>query len=428
MQVVLNQCFTIKNLIFCVLVVMVASCGPSKLQTADATTTSKIAEEPTENYFKGLLVVDPAKNDTIVELNSTKYFTPASNVKIFTLYSGMMLLSDQLPSLKYLERNDTLYVEGTGDPTWLHPFFQDSSAIEFLNRRQNIALYHDNYAGTKYQPGWAWEDFDTYFSPEISPIPLFGNVITVTQKDSIEVSPSIFKEETFRGKHKKRRTENRNQFFVPYTTDTLQIPYITSKELTKQLLEIELNRKITVIDSFPQGEKQTRLGIASDSLFKRMMYESDNFLAEQIMLMASSQLSDTLSFSISKNHMLENHLKNLKQQPRWVDGSGLSRYNLFTPEAMVQVLHQLYREVPEKRLFSLFPYWDESGTLDHIGETSFIRAKSGSLGNNYNLSGYLFTKSEKTLIFSIMNNHFRAPTEQIRLDIMETLKRIHDSY
>ena len=38
--------------------------------------------------------------------------------------------------------------------------------------------------------------------------------------------------------------------------------------------------------------------------------------------------------------MLENQLKDIKQQPRWVDGSGLSRYNLFSPMSFVDGANQ----------------------------------------------------------------------------------------
>lgn len=427
-QLVLNQLFTVKTTILFVLVIIVTSCGPSKLKTTDSPAHLLNGSEFSDTYFKGLLVIDPEKGDTLVNINSKKYFTPASNTKIFTLYSGITLLPKQIPSLKYLNQDDTLILQGTGDPTWLHPFFKDSSAIDFLKNHKNIALHLDNYDGGRYQPGWAWEDFDTYFSPELGPIPLYGNVITVTQNDSLMVTPKLFLEHTYRGTEKKRRDERSNRFFIPYTLDTLQIPFITSKELTKQVLGDLLQRDIKVIDSFPDGDRSTYFGMASDSIFKRMMHESDNFLAEQIMLMASSQISDTLSFNRAKNEVLEKHLKDLNHPPRWVDGSGLSRYNLFTPESMVAVLHKLFSEIPRNRLFQLFPYWDESGTLKNPGESSFIIAKSGALGNNYNLSGYLIAKSGKIFIFSCMNNHFRIPTSAVRKEIKQTLQAIHESY
>jgi D-alanyl-D-alanine carboxypeptidase/D-alanyl-D-alanine-endopeptidase (penicillin-binding protein 4) len=129
--------------------------------------------------------------------------------------------------------------------------------------------------------------------------------------------------------------------------------------------------------------------------------------------------------------MLENQLLDLKQPPRWVDGSGLSRYNLFTPESMVTVLSKMYRNVPRQRLFSFFPVGGASGTLkDWYGGNPkpYIYAKSGSLGNNYCLSGYLLTKSGKTLIFSFMNNHFRHPSWEVKKQMEQIFEEIRDTY
>ena len=47
----------------------------------------------------------------------TKYFTPASTMKLFSFYAGLHILGDSLPSLRYFSRCDTLFFQGTGDPT-----------------------------------------------------------------------------------------------------------------------------------------------------------------------------------------------------------------------------------------------------------------------------------------------------------------------
>src|SRR5690606_10927278 len=123
---------------------------------------------------------------------------------------------------------------------------------------------------------------------------------------------------------------------------------------------------------------------------KRMMHESDNFLAEQLLILVSSTLSDTLSSALAREHIMNTYLTELRQPPRWVDGSGLSRYNLFTPESMVYILDAMYREIPRERLLDLFPAGGVSGTLkDRFGGDGqpYIFAKSGALGNTYNLSG-----------------------------------------
>jgi len=61
-------------------------------------------------------------------------------------------------------------------------------------------------------------------------------------------------------------------------------------------------------------------------------------------------------------------------------------------------------------------------------EKTLIYAKSGSVGNNYCLSGYLTTKSGKTLIFSFMNNHFRKRTSDVKRKLQTTLETIRKSY
>jgi len=47
------------------------------------------------NQMSGLVVIDPENNDTIVNINGSQYFTPASNTKIFTLYTALELLPEK---------------------------------------------------------------------------------------------------------------------------------------------------------------------------------------------------------------------------------------------------------------------------------------------------------------------------------------------
>ena len=192
----------------------------------------------------------------------------------------------------------------------------------------------------------------------------------------------------------------------------------------------DLEKKIQIMDSFPSKNWRVLPGIPRDSVLKHMLWKSDNFLAEQLMLTCSSTLSDTLSFEKARNQILDGHLQALRQKPRWVDGSGLSRYNLFTPESMVAVLRKLHAETDSLRLFSLMPQWDFDGTIaiENSNKSSFILAKSGSMGNMYNLCGYLKTKSGRLLAFSFMNNHFRRPSKEVRRDIYDILRLIHEAH
>jgi len=385
-----------------------------------------------KNQFTGVLVIDADSKDTIYNQNSNRYFIPASNTKIFTLFAALKTLPNQVPALRYLKTNDSLYFEGTGDPSFLHPYLKDSTVLQFLKTQSNLVFVHGNFQDEKYGPGWAWDDYQWYYSPERSGLPINGNVVMSYKNQELIISPSYFKDSVFQRTHKNNRNEVANIFYYPpQSTDTLEIPFITSIQTTTSILEQILNKKVDTILTMPKGNKETLYGIASDSLYKRMMYESDNFIAEQLLLLAASELNDTLNSNVARTHILENELSDLAQQPRWVDGSGLSRYNLFTPQNMVKVLNELYSLLSEERLFSIFPAGGISGTLKDkfTGiEKPYIYAKSGSLSNNYCLSGYLLTNSGKTLIFSFMNNHFRQSLDDERIQLESMLQTLRDTY
>ena len=102
---------------------------------------------------------------------------------------------------------------------------------------------------------------------------------------------------------------------------------------------------------------------------------------------------------------------------------------MFSPESMTYILKKMYDEIPHEQLFSYFPKGGIDGTLKNSFEgQSYILAKSGSLSNNYALSGYLRTKKGEVLIFSYMNNHFAGSNIQRKKEIAFFLQKLHDSY
>jgi D-alanyl-D-alanine carboxypeptidase/D-alanyl-D-alanine-endopeptidase (penicillin-binding protein 4) len=72
-----------------------------------------------------------------------------------------------------------------------------------------------------------------------------------------------------------------------------------------------------------------------------MMHESDNLFAEQSLLMVSNEVLGVMDDVKIIDTLLKTDFADLPQKPRWVDGSGLSRYNLFTPKDFVVILHKM---------------------------------------------------------------------------------------
>jgi D-alanyl-D-alanine carboxypeptidase/D-alanyl-D-alanine-endopeptidase (penicillin-binding protein 4) len=104
----------------------------------------------------------------------------------------------------------------------------------------------------------------------------------------------------------------------------------------------------------------------------------------------------------------------------WVDGSGVSRYNMFTPRSLVAVLKEIYKTSSWNQILSRFPKGGTSGTLK-VYDVDQVYGKTGTLRNNHNLSGYLISKEGETLVFSVMVNHFTSPTSEIRSGIGKVL-------
>jgi D-alanyl-D-alanine carboxypeptidase/D-alanyl-D-alanine-endopeptidase (penicillin-binding protein 4) len=385
-----------------------------------------------DDQFVGVLIFNPEKNDTLINYNSSKYFTPASTTKIATLYTALNTLPEKIPALKYTVLNDTLYIKGTGDPTLLNPYFKDSTVINFTKGFKNIVLDLTNFHDDKYGPGWAWEDYAYYYQPERNSLPIYGNVATIYKTDKIYSVPELFENDIYELNYSKPREEFKNIFYYNQDRkDTIETPFIVNDTLVKNMLSKATNCHVTLTTKFPNTTTETLYSVVSDSVYKRMMHNSDNFLAEQLLIVSSSTLSDTLSIDKAQKNILSNQLSDLKQMPRWVDGSGLSRYNLFTPASFVQILTKLYKEQPKERLFNIFPAGGVSGTIKnwYKGKNQpYIYAKSGSLGNNYSLCGYLITKSGKTLIFSFMNNHFNKNSVEIKEQMQTIFENIRDNY
>lgn len=391
--------------------------------------------------FSGLAIYDPQENEMLYEFNSDKYFTPASNTKLFTFYTGLKILGDSVPALKYFKRNDSLIFKGTGDPSLLNPDLPESRVVEFLKNSEEKLYYYPPVFTEKYfGPGWSWDDYNYSYSVERSAMPVYGNrVIFRIDKEETEIMPEIFKDSLMISERSElgpgiKRDISRNQFKAQRGDKefTREVPFKYSEQTMVTLLQDTLNKEIGIIHELPADAEfnKTLYSIPTDSIYKRMLEVSDNFIAEQILLMAADKVSDSLKAEIAIDHMKENYLKDLPDEPIWVDGSGLSRYNLFTPRSMVKLLEKISEELPQEKLFGMMATGGRSGTLKNYykAETPYIFAKTGTLSNNHSLSGYLKTRSGKILIFSFMNSNYTVPTSELKEGMEVILENIRDNY
>jgi len=100
------------------------------------------------------------------------------------------------------------------------------------------------------------------------------------------------------------------------------------------------------------------------------------------------------------------------------DGSGLSRSDLTTPNSTVTLLRYMWARPERDVWLESLPVGAWDGSLEHrfrgLAGSQRVHAKTGSLSHVNALSGYLQTKTHRTLAFSMMVNGTLAPESAVR--------------
>jgi D-alanyl-D-alanine carboxypeptidase/D-alanyl-D-alanine-endopeptidase (penicillin-binding protein 4) len=385
----------------------------------------------------GMSVYDPYLEKYVVNINADKYFTPASNTKLLTLYASELNLGDSIPTFAYTKRGDSLILQPLGDPTFLHPDFEQQRTIARLRAfgAKKIYIQYPDIHFPGYGPGWSWDDYGYAFQPERNVFPIYGNLVWVEQHTATKITPDFFEgfveftEE--RPPYRRDRTQNLFQFVTksPDQDTLIQVsPFVPSKELIHELLADTLNATVNEIVA-NYSLTDTLYNGRSLPMTALMMLRSDNFLAEQMLYMAAVN-NNAGSMEGFIQTMKTADMKFTPDSLIWVDGSGLSRYNMFTPRTLVSILHETYLNTPWNEIEVIFPTGGVSGTIRNWygAESPYVFAKTGTLRHNHCLSGFIKTKSGKTLIFSFMNNHFTRSNAEIKQAMQVLLEDIRDSY
>lgn len=396
-------------------------------------------------HFMGFALYDMDKQQMVYEVNADKYFTPASNAKLLTFFTCLKMLGDSIPGLQYITHGDSLVCWGTGDPSFLHSELKGNAAVKFLSTSDKQLFFSTGrYQNSFYGTGWAWDDYNEYYQPEINELPLEGNVVHFyTGNDGkLKISPEYFSGnlKCDSNYHPASFTIKRDWADNLFTYPPMpvpggfeqDVPWKTSTMLTLRLLQDTLKKPVGEVHIPVPADIKTIYNAKADSVYKLMLQTSDNFIAEQLLLVCSAVRFGSLNTDSVINYSLKTYLPGLPDKPRWVDGSGLSRYNLITPRDMVSLLVQLPELKNEQILRDMLPAGGVSGTLKDVYQTDngqpFIWAKTGSVSNNYNQSGYLLTRKGKRLAFSFMNNNFNQPTAPVRAEMARIMTYIHENF
>lgn len=445
----------INILIILPVIIWLTSCGTSRKVPAEPPITIDRLIENSEVFsglFTGFALYDPAADVMLYSHAADKYYTPASNTKLFTFYTALRVLGDSLPLYRIAQRPGASVLQGTGNPLFMHPDFPtDSSLLRLIQDQEGFTLLSvDNYVEERFGPGWSWADYTYGYQAEKTAFPMFGNCIRVSWDsltNSIAVFPPMYEGSTYYDPALDRydypafrRDEYQNVFAYNKAARgseayTYNIPmYNVDDKATRilgNLVDRPISRHIMIpADSILQFEQV--YGALPDTLLRKFLQESDNFIAEQLLLSASAHLFDgRMSTADIIEYAQDSLLADLPDPIRWVDGSGLSRYNLFTPRSIIRLLEKLYDEYPTEWLFSMLPQGGRSGTIqDWYGgqEAPYVFAKTGTLSNKHCLSGYLRTQSGRVLLFSFMHNNYLGSSTPVKEEMQKVLAWLRDHY
>jgi D-alanyl-D-alanine carboxypeptidase/D-alanyl-D-alanine-endopeptidase (penicillin-binding protein 4) len=327
----------------------------------------------------------------------------------------------------------------------LHPGFPDQPVIRFLqNIHRNLYLTEGNWQDRPFGRGWAWDDYNDDYMPERSAFPVYGNLIRWVQdtnSGSFYSIPEVdwrvrFSPDSSKTGFSVRRDVHDNVFVITEGQGRIHeqdVPFITDGIASAAtLLKDTVGRAVGIRKGLPATMSPGLAVIHSrplDSMFRPMMYNSDNFFAEQTLLMVGNEWLGNMNDGHIIDTLLNSDLKGLPQRPIWVDGSGLSRNDLFTPMDFVWLLDKMSQEFGLARLKTILPTGGK-GTLSsyYKADSGYIFAKTGSLSGVVALSGYLITKKDHLLLFSILVNNYTGSGVTVRRQMEQWIHHIRDSY
>jgi D-alanyl-D-alanine carboxypeptidase/D-alanyl-D-alanine-endopeptidase (penicillin-binding protein 4) len=174
-------------------------------------------------------------------------------------------------------------------------------------------------------------------------------------------------------------------------------------------LDEPLDRTAASMDAETVSKRLTDIGTT-------MMKMSQNLYAETLLKTVGLQTSGVGSTAAGRA-VLDSTLASwgvAAGEALEVDGSGLSRYNLVTPDALAIVLRHVYQDERLRDPFiATLPRAAVDGTLeDRMKGTPAadnLRAKTGSFSNARSVAGYLRTADGEPLEVVIMANNYGAP-------------------
>jgi len=410
----------------------------------------------------GLTVVTP-DHQTLLNLNGGQTFIPASNIKLYTEAAALIYLGPhyQFQTKLFTNANQikngvlkgNLTIKFSGDPSLsredLNNLMSKLHRYNIHTIQGNIYLDTSDYQAKVVNPGWMTSDTRYGYGAPIGPLILDQNMASLLITPGARVKDKAFisfkrtdpditliNKLTTYPRTKKNCSitflmNNKNQITVSgcskesnnsfVQTVAIKNPVLYAKAVIGQILQqqkIELRGTIQ-----QQPTPSTAILLASFkspllfSLINHTLKVSANLFAETVFLKMGElyyhQPATWQNGAKAVKAILQNQTQINLKDAVIMDGSGLSRYNLASPQQTAQLLNYLYHDFPITYEFiSALPIAGEDGTLINRMKqqnlNSIVRAKTGGMTGVNSLSGYLMNKNQQLLIFSLMMDNYKG--------------------
>lgn len=419
-------------LIFCFILFFLFSCGVKRTVplVSNKNVFEIFLEDPAIRSAQcGFIFKEVGKKIPLATEREHSFFTPASNTKIVTTYLMLESGWDSTLTARYvLTSENVICIRPMGDPTFLHRDFPDHPMYDLLSKFDTIFIEKDtNFL--KYGKGWAWDDYDRYFMPEMSFFPVYGNTVLIQKTDSVlSTDPTLFVDSLQEIDLPFRRHYAQNIFNVGQISKfPAIIPFVTQDSLLSDLLRDTLpnHPHIYFVKTCPVDTGMVVKGKPIDSVLLYFMVNSDNFIGEQLVYTLAKNGGGARDPGMFINTSLDSLFQDSVMSYRFFDASGLSRYNQVTPSRMVSLLEQQWQKIGHQKIKSIYSKGEKGQLPDEfIPLGDVILAKTGSMRNVFALSGYLKCSSGNWLVFSVMINGHMSTQKSVRKAVSSLLEMV----
>lgn len=352
----------------------------------------------------GVEVYSTKKGKVIYARNQNELFIPASNTKLFSSLLAVetlgqnyqfetVLITDGKIKGSCIEGN--LYVVGSGDPSLkssdLRNLIRNLRKNGIRKIKGNFCIDNEIFDHEGFAPGTSIDCVGKSWFNLVESIVVDRKSVRngMSELDSL-IESSRLASTTFRAQ----------RFFKSALTNCGV--KLSGKIIFKQIPNEKNKQKIIL------RHKSKNL----NGLIKQILKDSDNLYADCIFKrVGAAKFGFPGSWKKGANALKDFLFSKIGIQCKdfkVVDGSGLSRYNLVSPNQIVNLLLWAKGRPYFDNFFKILPISGVDGTLrGRMGNIAYkVRAKTGTLSGVSSLSGYIKTRSNDTLIFSILNNGF----------------------